>query len=171
VHFCHMAISGGLINEYINTIFDRPWSRRITPSITAAWGSCCATSPNLLTSCWTTLSCKYRPGYPNQTLHRFPASLSITVPMSLMYGYTPESFNDPAIEAAEASVHLGAPLLMAGSTLANIFPVLTKVPSWFPGAGFKRKAEKVRYLTQETQRIPWEFVQREFVSRFQVPGQ
>jgi len=88
----------------------------------------------------------------------------MTIPLSLMYGYTPESFDDPAIQAAEQSVRLGTTLYMPGSTLANIFPILTKVPSWFPGAGFKRRAEKVRYLTEETKRIPWEFVQSEFVS-------
>ena len=89
----------------------------------------------------------------------------MTIPMSLMYGYTPESPDDPAIEAAEEAAHLGLALVLPGATLASIFPVLTRIPSWFPGAAFKRKAEKVRYLTQEVKRIPWEFVQREFVSR------
>ena len=89
----------------------------------------------------------------------------MTVPMSLMYGYIPESFDDPAIEAAEESVRLATTLLLPGSTLANVFPFLTKLPAWLPGTGFKRKAERVRHLAEETQRIPWEFVQREFVSR------
>jgi len=80
-----------------------------------------------------------------------------------MYGYTPTSFDDPAVSAAEQSLHLGATLYLPGTTLANVFPILTRVPSWLPGAGFKRKAERAKFLSEESKRIPWEFTRKEFV--------
>jgi len=91
-------------------------------------------------------------------------SLSVALPLNLMYGYTPTSFTDPAVYAAEQSLHLGATLYLPGTTLANVFPILTHIPSWFPGAGFKRKAERAKFLSEESKRIPWEFTQKEFVS-------
>jgi len=88
--------------------------------------------------------------------------------MNLMYGYTPESFEDRAVMAAEESLALGANLYLPGTTIANVFPILTRLPSWFPGAAFKRQAERVRELASECQRIPWEFVQKQYVSYYLV---
>jgi len=84
--------------------------------------------------------------------------------MALMYGYEIESPHDPAVVAAETSTKLGAKLLLPGATIANVFPVLLKLPEWFPGAGFKKKANEVYHLTQETKRIPLEFVKKKIVS-------
>ena len=94
----------------------------------------------------------------------------MSVPLGLMYGYEVESFDDPAIVAAENSMKLGAKLILPGSTIANIFPVLLRLPEWVPGAGFKKLVNHVYHLTQETKRIPLEFVKRKVVSRFNVFG-
>jgi len=88
---------------------------------------------------------------------------SVSIPLMLMYGYKPESFEDPALAAAETSLELGFQLYLPGATLANIFPILLHVPSWFPGAQFKRTAKRVRALTDEVKRIPLEFVKSQFV--------
>ena len=82
--------------------------------------------------------------------------------------YTPESVEDRAVMAAEESLALGANLYLPGTTLANVFPVLTYIPSWFPGAKFKRQAERVKALASECQQIPWEFVQKQHVSSYFV---
>jgi hypothetical protein len=58
--------------------------------------------------------------------------LGISIPMSLMYGYDIESIHDPVIEAAEKSVSLAAPLLAPGGSIINVFPILGKIPPWFP---------------------------------------
>jgi len=96
---------------------------------------------------------------------------AMSVPMALMYGYEIEKFDDPAIVAAETSIDLGTKLVMPGRTIANIFPVLLKLPEWFPGASFKRMANRAYHFTQETKRIPLEFVKKMivgFVLRLQV---
>ena len=88
---------------------------------------------------------------------------SVSVPLMLMYGYRPESYDDPAIVAADHSTEEGFRLYLPGATLANLFPILLHVPSWFPGAEFKRKGNKVKALVEETKRIPREHVKKEFV--------
>ena len=44
------------------------------------------------------------------------------------------------------------------------------IPSWFPGAGFKRNAESWRSLMQEFVDIPFEFVKQNMVCFFPPPG-
>ena len=103
--------------------------------------------------------------WETDTLHRF----AMSVPMALMYGYEIETFDDPAIVAAETSIKLGAKLLLPGATIANIFPVLLKLPEWVPGTGFKKIANHVYHLTQETKRIPLEFVKKMIVGSILRP--
>jgi len=88
----------------------------------------------------------------------------MTLPLDLMYGYSPRSASDPAILSAEESLQVGATLYLPGSTLANTFPILLRLPDWMPGASFKRKAAHVKKLTEETIRIPWQYVQKQVVS-------
>uniref|UniRef100_A0A0W0F4A8 Cytochrome P450 n=1 Tax=Moniliophthora roreri TaxID=221103 RepID=A0A0W0F4A8_MONRR len=62
------------------------------------------------------------------------------VVMSVAYGIEIQPHKDPYVTLAEDSVE---PLLFAlvpGTFLVDSFPFLKHVPSWFPGAGFKRKA-------------------------------
>jgi hypothetical protein len=84
--------------------------------------------------------------------------------MLMMYGYAPESLDDPVIHAADEGARLGASLLEPGSTMINVLPILRHVPSWIPGATAKRMAEKARWLTQEMKRIPMERVTAAVVS-------
>jgi hypothetical protein len=74
--------------------------------------------------------------------------------MLMMYGYAPESLDDPIIHLADEAATLAATLLQPGGTLINVLPVLWKIPSWVPGATGKRLAEKVRWMGEEMMRIP-----------------
>jgi hypothetical protein len=78
--------------------------------------------------------------------------------MLMMYGYAPESLDDPIIHLADEAATLAATLLQPGGTLINVLPFLRHVPSWVPGATGKKIAEKVRRLTVDTKRIPMEHV-------------
>lgn len=81
-----------------------------------------------------------------------------------MYGYDIESIHDPVIEAAEKSVSLGAPLLAPGGSIINVFPILGKIPPWFPGASSHKVAVEVKRLTDLVKRIPLDFVKKQMVS-------
>ena len=68
--------------------------------------------------------------------------------MLMMYGYAPESLDDPVIHIADEGTTLGASLVEPGSTFINVLPILRHIPSWVPGATAKKIAEKVRRLTE-----------------------
>lgn len=97
--------------------------------------------------------------------HRFRYRLSISVPMITMYGYEVKSFEDPCIVAAEESIAAGVPFMLPGGTWLNTIPALTKInlPLWFPGATTWKIAAKVRELSKEMERIPFEFAKKSFV--------
>ncbi|PCH44308.1 cytochrome P450 [Wolfiporia cocos MD-104 SS10] len=69
--------------------------------------------------------------------------------MDIIYGHTVLSEDDKLVltieEAMKGSVESGA----AGATLVDFFPFLKHVPTWMPGAGFKRNALAVRSKVQQ----------------------
>lgn len=84
--------------------------------------------------------------------------MSISLAMLMMYGYAPETLDDPIVRIADEGATLGASLLEPGGTLINVLPILRHIPSWMPGATAKRMAEKARWLAEEMKRIPMERV-------------
>ena len=84
--------------------------------------------------------------------------------MLMMYGYAPESLDDPVIHLADEGITLAATLLQPGGTLINVLPILRHVPSWVPGATGKKIAERIRQLTVDSKRIPMERVIAAMVS-------
>ncbi|KAH9477965.1 Cytochrome P450 monooxygenase 208 [Psilocybe cubensis] len=89
--------------------------------------------------------------------------LSISIPMSSMYGYDAKSTDDPCIVAADETFSLGMELASPGGSLINIIPLLRYVPPWFPGAVSQRKAELSRKLTALMISIPLEFTKTRVV--------
>ena len=86
--------------------------------------------------------------------------------MLMMYGYAPDSLDDPIVHVADEGARLGASLLEPGGTLINILPVLRHVPSWVPGATAKKIAERSKWLAEEMKRLPMERVTAAVVSMF-----
>ncbi|KAF8994704.1 cytochrome P450 [Cyathus striatus] len=75
--------------------------------------------------------------------------------ISITYGLEVQPSNDPYIQMAEAGVQ---PLLEAsvpGAFLVDTFPFFKYIPSWFPGAEFKRKAREWRKLARSMVDIPF----------------
>ncbi|KAJ7460266.1 cytochrome P450 [Mycena latifolia] len=60
--------------------------------------------------------------------------------MAVTYGIHVLPSNDPYIIVAHTVVQNAAVAAVPGRFLVNSFPSLKYVPSWFPGAGFKRQA-------------------------------
>ncbi|KAF4620900.1 hypothetical protein D9613_001211 [Agrocybe pediades] len=72
--------------------------------------------------------------------------LSIAIPLSTMYGYDITSLDDPCIAAAEESIALGAEILQPGNNFINMFPIIGRLPTWFPGTKAVRKAAEVKSI-------------------------
>ncbi|KAJ7620491.1 cytochrome P450 [Mycena polygramma] len=74
--------------------------------------------------------------------------------MAVTYGIEVSSAEDPVLllgkEAIQTLSNAGVP----GKYLVDALPILQYVPSWLPGAGFKRDAKKWRKLAQDLADVP-----------------
>ena len=95
-----------------------------------------------------------------QSLHSMMGALSI----ALAYGIDVKSENDPNIHYAEEAVKGLAGAANFSAFLVNSIPVLKYVPSWFPGAGWKKKAEVWSDWTVKMREIPFQQSLEQFVS-------
>ncbi|PPR05124.1 hypothetical protein CVT24_010380 [Panaeolus cyanescens] len=152
--------SGGPTVASVNSIS----TRRPLPNINQRWFSKSTTSSSdCLKSPKSSISTVKRNLLPkllirptNEITHR----LSITIPLSTMYGYTPTSLTDPVILAADESIELGTQVISPGGSLANVFPILKYVPwTWT-----QRMAKEIRRLTEEMKSIPLEALKKDMVS-------
>ena len=82
--------------------------------------------------------------------------------MEICYGIAVLEHNDPYILTAKEGME-GIAEAGPGAFLVDLLPGLKYVPSWFPGAGFKRKAAWWRacicnMLERPYHRVKWELV-------------
>jgi hypothetical protein len=83
--------------------------------------------------------------------------------MKIGYGITVQESDDPYIAVAEKVLSGVAEAGIPGAFLVDLFPILKYVPSWFPGAGFQKKAarwKEARHLMAEK---PFRHVQEQLV--------
>ena len=53
-----------------------------------------------------------------------------------------------------------------GSFLVDLFPIMRFIPAWFPGAGWKKKANYWRELGEYFVNTPWNIVKEQLVAWF-----
>ncbi|THV07132.1 cytochrome P450 [Dendrothele bispora CBS 962.96] len=80
--------------------------------------------------------------------------------LSATYGISVNSEDDYFIHLAESLVD-ALVQVSRSPYLVDMFPAIKKIPSWFPGAGFKRQASKWRSLGVDVQTVPFEHVKSE----------
>ncbi|KAF7365866.1 Cytochrome P450 [Mycena venus] len=82
--------------------------------------------------------------------------------MSITYGIDVLPMNDPYLKLVRESMHGMAVGGVPGKYLvaSNAFPILKYIPTWFPGAGFKRAAKKWGAITRQSVRVPFEEAKR-----------
>jgi len=79
--------------------------------------------------------------------------------ISSAYGIPVNDSNHPFLKLSIKAAHGLAEAGNPGTYLVDVFPMLKYVPSWFPGAGFKRRAAYERNIMERVLREPFEFVQ------------
>ena len=87
--------------------------------------------------------------------------------MKIGYGIAVKESDDPYISMAEIAFTGAAEAAVPGSFLVDLIPILRYVPSWFPGAGFQKKAKRVREATDIMAEKPFRVVQEQVV-QFQL---
>jgi hypothetical protein len=83
--------------------------------------------------------------------------------MKIGYGIAVQESDDPYISIAEEALSGAAEAGIPGAFLVDLFPILKHVPSWFPGAGFQKKAARWREAAHIMADKPFRQVQEQLV--------
>nr|BAL05113.1 cytochrome P450 [Phanerodontia chrysosporium] len=83
---------------------------------------------------------------------RFMAGATI---MEIVYAYDAQP-GDPRIKLVEDAVDTLTFVVNAGVYLVDVFPILKYVPTWFPGASFKRQAAEWKKLVDALYEQPYQ---------------
>ena len=83
--------------------------------------------------------------------------------MKIVYGIAVHESDDPYISLAEDAFDGLSQAGIPGAFLVDIIPILKYVPSWFPGAGFQKKAARWREGIKEMSENPFRHVQEQLV--------
>lgn len=86
----------------------------------------------------------------------------------IVYGIELEDMNDENLQLAEMSMKGLALGLIPGAYWVEYFPFLRHIPTWFPGAGFRRIAEAYRPYVKGMLEKPYASVLRAMVSEAPV---
>ncbi|RDB15646.1 hypothetical protein Hypma_004027 [Hypsizygus marmoreus] len=84
--------------------------------------------------------------------------------LRISHGYEVKENNDPFVQLAEEATEQFALATAPGGYLVDVLPVLRYLPSWFPGAGFKRTAKAWAAKLVEMVEQPHSFVKREMAA-------
>jgi len=82
----------------------------------------------------------------------------------IAYGIDVQAEDDPYIHIAEEAIQAASATSTPGKYLVDTLPILKYVPSWMPGAGFKREAAHYRKWTDALLNVPYEAVQKQIIS-------
>jgi len=83
--------------------------------------------------------------------------------MKVAYGIDVQESDDPYIMIAEEAVNGAKQAAVPGAFLVDLLPILKYVPSWFPGAGFQKKAAHWRKVNETMTEKPFRYVEEQLV--------
>ncbi|KAJ7169194.1 cytochrome P450 [Mycena crocata] len=84
--------------------------------------------------------------------------------MAITYGIDVLPVNDPYVELAFNAVHALSEAGVPGKYLVDSIPLLKYVPSWMPGAKFKRDAKEWKKLALDMRNVPFAETKRQMAS-------
>ena len=83
--------------------------------------------------------------------------------MNIGYGISVQESDDPYISIAEEALNGLAEAAVPGTFWVDLIPILKYVPSWFPGAGFKKKAARWKEANNAMAEKPFLHVKEQWV--------
>ncbi|KZT12005.1 cytochrome P450 [Laetiporus sulphureus 93-53] len=92
------------------------------------------------------------------------------VTLKLAYGYTLTEGEDCYVTLAEKLAYITTEASEPGKWLVDSFPWLRHIPSWFPGAHFKRWAHEAHLQSEEFTNAPYDMVKRNMSQGTAVPS-
>ncbi|EKM77725.1 hypothetical protein AGABI1DRAFT_61296 [Agaricus bisporus var. burnettii JB137-S8] len=97
---------------------------------------------------------------------QFSTSSSI---MEIMYGLEITS-GDPYVDNAKKALDGFNEVAVPGKFWVDMFPVMKYIPSWFPGAGWKRLAHYWRDINRDVRLKPYNFVKDQMEQGNRIPS-
>ncbi|KAI0631054.1 CyP450 monooxygenase [Trametes polyzona] len=88
--------------------------------------------------------------------HLFGATI-----MRIVYGIDVADHSDRYIGVAERGADIYIKITVPGRYLVETFPILRRLPAWFPGAGFRREAEAWKPSVLALRNTPFDHVKEE----------
>jgi len=85
--------------------------------------------------------------------------------LNIAYGHTVVHESDAYVALADAALQTSAHAGLFGTYLVDYVPILKHVPSWMPGASFKRKAREWQRLSRAMLESQFKTVKQKLVSR------
>ncbi|KAI0267113.1 cytochrome P450 [Gloeopeniophorella convolvens] len=101
-----------------------------------------------------------------QSLHHSVGSIIILI----TYGYKVREKNDPIVHLVETAMQNFSDVSQPGAYLVDLIPALKYLPTWFPGAGFKRIGAKMRPTNVGMAEVPFAFTKGEMEKGTAVPS-
>ena len=86
--------------------------------------------------------------------------------MKISYGIDVQESDDPHILLTEEAMNGIVQASTSGAFWVDFFPILKYVPSWFPGAGFQKKAAHWRQTNAAMIQRPFDNVKDQLVGFF-----
>ena len=83
--------------------------------------------------------------------------------MNIGYGISVQESDDPYILIAEEALNGLSEAGVPGAFWVDLIPLLKYVPSWFPGAGFQKKAARWREVNNAMAEKPFRHVKEQLV--------
>ena len=83
--------------------------------------------------------------------------------MKVSYGIDVKDSDDPYITLVDAALDGFNEAAVPGAFWVDFFPLLKYIPSWFPGAGFKKKAAHWSELNTSVVQNPFNYVKEQVV--------
>ncbi|KAJ6530989.1 cytochrome P450 [Mycena vulgaris] len=85
--------------------------------------------------------------------------------LHLTYGYKiKEQGSDPLVDLADKALAEFSEITRPGAFLVDVMPILKYVPSWFPGAGFKRLAKLYTKSCDDLADVPFAYVKEQMAN-------
>ncbi|KAG7451799.1 cytochrome P450 [Guyanagaster necrorhizus] len=84
--------------------------------------------------------------------------------LQISHGYMIQEEDDPSVELAERTLKQFSLAMASGGFLVNLIPILTRIPDWFPGAGFKQTAREWGSTLNEFIEKPHNYVKQEMAA-------
>jgi len=92
------------------------------------------------------------------------------ITLMIAYGYSVKEEDDPLVAVVKDSMHGFSQALKPGAFLVDVVPSLRYVPGWFPGTGWKVKAEQFAQLLTDMATVPNQFVKDQMAAGTAIPS-